>query len=593
MSTLATVHIHAPGAAEVAIILPVPTSTTWSSDDPGSPSAWHPTALLDCWHSARKVGECIELEVEISHASFIPGRPARAWLPSASVSVSAGSGWGIVPDVARPWPSSWPTKRGAWRRYGLYPAGRPDLRGKAQVIARGDMLPSPNFASWGPLNMPIAELREDLAASLATHWAEQVIYLRETLSHGQNHYYKDANGNDAFSGWYAEDSADAPVNGPDRWVWWGPKNPDDPGGSGVFFSTGWQRCVEFARYALLACQPLHERMWLAYNRATGQPITVEDYGAVTPKYVPGTGDPNNDSLPEFRNVATSDPMPLPYDTAHRIRHDRYAIVAHEFTGSPMARRMVFNAAAQCRLQWTERGGTDQWCYDLAAMYKRVQAAPHQGLLGTYGGRSMGEPALVIAAARKFGMQGGDDWAAMFLDFLEIGAPPHGVIQRAWEPSGAWSGGPHDLAHSFEVPMLEAGGLAIARQFKRPVPRQIALALRSVFCNPALLQPYESSNVGPWNYLHVGAHDGASYAKLVDGQTTPGSKPGDATHAEFGCALGYSATKDPAFLEAMATVGLPAPSVEAKKAQLEAASGLDWSSYALGQLQASTEGVVVG
>jgi hypothetical protein len=569
-----SIHFHRPDLGDRTANINGLLTTEWQSHwSPGGDN-WP-----DIWCAYRQVGECIEVELEVSNASFTVGRKARPGIASCTVSVSASTGWTLMQDLPRPWPNLWPTKRAAWRRFALYPSGRPNLRVEAGALARGSALPSPAWATWGPANMPLPALSASLTASLPPLWEAHYQGLRTALLTG------------AVMGWYAEDSEDSPRGKPNNWIVHGPDNPGAPAGSGVYFSTGWQR-EPLAKYLLLMCQPCHERMWHAYDRATGRPIVVDDYGALTPKYSPGTHDPNNNDLPEFRDVPTNDMLPDPYDTAHRIRHDRYCIAAFELTGSPMARRMVYGAAAQCRLQWTERGDPhDQYRYDLDAMFSRVQANPHQGLSGTYGGRSMGEPAFVIAAAKKFGMSGGDDWAKMFCAFCDLAAPHHGVIQRANgnppKPDGTidvWYNATNDMAHSFEVPMLGIGALAVARQFGLPVPRQIATAMRSVFCDPALLRPYYSSNVGPWDYIYVAAHDGLSYDKIPGGQTTPGSPEGDATHAELGCAIGESITGDPAFIDAMCGVGLPAADPHAKRVQLEAGTDLGWGAFALAQLQ---------
>lgn len=563
--TAIQVHFHI-GTTDSAVSVPEPTGTAWVTD-------WRPgdRHTPDVWYAVRKVGDCIEAEVEVSNASFHPGCWARPDIPHVTVTVSAGAGWTLVQGVARPWPSVWPIKRGAWRRFGVYPSGRADLRLQAQILARGQLY-NPIYSSWGPANMPLPSLNPTLASKLAADWNGRYLGLRSALPNP--------------SGWYAEDSEDSPRAKGHGWVVHGPDDPGAPAGSGVYFSTGWQRCVDFARYALLMCQPCHERMWLAYNRQTGEPITVDDYGSVTPKYSPGTHDPNNNDLPGYRGIPTNQiGLPDPYDTAHRIRHDRYPIAAFEFTGSPMARRMVLHAAAQCRLQWSERGETDQWSYNIKNMFLRVQANPHQGLSGTYGGRSLGEPAFVIAAAKKFGATDADDWAKMFLGMVGLAAPAHGVIQRNNEPGGgAWDGGANDLAHSFEVPMLGIGTLALARQFNLPIPKQIATAMRAVFVDSPL-RDYYSGNRGPWDYLYVGAHNGAAYQAITGGQTTPGAPEGDATHAALGCAIGYSITKDPAFLDASARVGLPAPSWQAKRENLYGvATDLGWDAFLLGQYQ---------
>lgn len=570
---------------EVAhVTVPLPTTPGWTTK-------WLPGELADAWYAVRKVGECIELEVEFSRASFIPGRKARPWVPDIAITQTAPAGWVLQANLNQPWPSTIPIKRGACRRYALYPAHRPDLRAAAVLIAAGQFkTPAPNFKSWGPAKLPLGSLSFAMAAQVAKVWAQRYVQLRNTLLTKTDHWAATANG-DVFTGWYAEDAQDAPWSLEGGVSVWGPPDPGAPAGSGVLWSTGWQQCVEWLRYALLSCQCLHERANLAYNRLTGQPITVDDYhGQYSPDYSPGSGDVNNQDLPEFTGVTNHDARPPMYDASHRLRFDRYIIAVAEMCDSPMIKRMIANAAAQVRLQWTERGRLGDASYypmNLSIANAQVHAHPHQGLPGTNAGRTLGEPAFIFAANRGFNgtTPGAEAWVNMYLDTIVTGCPPSGVMQRNNQPGqGAWDGGKHDLAHAFEVPMLDMGTVAVCRQFNRPIPEQVTLSLKSIYCNRALLRAYYNNQVGPWDYLWVADTEGDPYSVLPGGQTTPGSPEGDATHATLGCALGYSIVGDPEFLTAMCAVGTPAPSTEAKLAQFQAADNLDWDAFAMGTLQ---------
>lgn len=485
----------------------------------------------DVWCSLAQVGEMILAEVEVSNASITIGQKARPTI-EAEVSVAIAPGNVLVQDVRRPWPHTWFPMRAACRRYAIYPKDRPDLAQAAADLASMKVPPQfgPNGA--GPCEMAMPQL----TAAQAQFASGQAINNVGKLAAALVGNYPCA----------VEDSEDGPlIISPGGWRPHGPIDRGAPGGSGVWFDSGWQQHSAFAQLAWLQACCAYERAWHAFDRATGRPITADDYPDGALKYAAGTGDPNNGWLPEFVGIAPwPDPLPLCYDSAHSIRGMRHAIYLSDITSSPMVKRMIASEAAQMRLQFGERGAGPAYGYtpaNLKNFIAAAQASPHTGG-GISAGRIMGWPAYICAQDVKVnGLTGSEKFCDAMLEWAALCAPPHGVCQRVTHNPPAppaqdiWYDPTWDLAHSFEVPIFWFGVQSCAKQRGHGMLRGMLHAAISLFESVRKGTSY-GGDVGPMDYLYVAHRGGEPVYPLVDGK--PGSDVviGDPTHQEAFAAL---------------------------------------------------------
>lgn len=544
---------------------------TW---DPGTDSTPH------YWIANKLLRSGVALyEVERGNASVVLGQKGRHEFP-CDAEVVPGAGWLMESDCARPWPSVWPPMHCAFRRYALYPANRPDLKDDAQRAAQGTFQYPEKRAAFGPLNIALPKLTPIQEAQAAATSGGRLGAVRAALLHGSTAYISQEDGPQL-----------APWNG---WRVHGPPRGDEVGGSGVFADSGWQGNDETTRLYLLEAEMAHERAWHAYDRATGQPITADNYPDPGPKYAPGSEDVNNGWLPEFVGVAANpDPLPQAYDAAHSIRGFRFAVALRDMLDSPMALRAVSSYAAQARLAFSERGALPSGGYfppTLRNALNAARAAPNTGG-GGIAGRIAGWPAFLLAAHLKYngGSEGDRDWAAMFLEWARTCTPGHGIAQRVRHSPGSdiWYDPNFDLAHAFEAPIWYFGVAALARQTLARMPDEMRRAGVSLY-ETVRKGPYYSGDVGPMDYLFVAHRDGLPVEQLTDGKGGDEAHGlfGDATHAEALCGL-LASEYGARFLQDSCTIAHQVSSVEAKRLWLGSQSDLYTRAFLLAQLEKVT------
>lgn len=532
--------------------------------------------MPDAWVALRAHDGIIELEQEVSNASFVPGQKARA-VVDAAVSIEPPAGYEIVEDCSRPWPTRWYPMHAAFRRFVMYPTGRPGLHDDAKRIAAGVMdtkTAQLGHENYGPCNMPMPKLSPQQDTAGRQRVANWLSHLRSMLTMNQIGTVEDSEDGLLVANLFG-------------WRPWGIPARDAPAGSGIFFWTGWEWCQDHAAYLWLAAACNHERQWHAYHRKTGEPITADDYGDPGPMYQQATRDPNNGWLPEFRGVAaTLDPIIDPYNAGHSIRGFRHLIALSEMSDSPMVKRALAGQAAQWRLQCSERGPHPSGGYtppSLRTYRDWMKAAPHNGFYGSDTGRQNGWPAFLIAQSIKKGAAKNMPWAKMFVEFVELGAMPNGILSRcAAQPGSVWHDPDHDTAHAFEVPILYAGATGCARQAGVPVPPSMLRAFQALY-EESPKAPYYSGEVGPYNYSYVAERGGAPYQTVIGGKAW-NNPQGDATHTQTGSALAISQSSDPRYLVSSAGVGAATPDWKAKKKMLEGKADLKNDAGLLAQYQ---------
>jgi len=545
-------------------------------------SAWNPGSDLTphTWIAQKRLHSGVVIfEVECGNASIVRGQKARALFP-CDVVVQAPDGWAVVQECERTWPYVWPPMHCAFRRFALYPSNRPDLQPEAIRAARGWLWSEyqTRKLAFGPANLPLPNLTPLQQSLASATCGSRLGLVRSALLNGTTTYISQEDGPQL-----------PPWNG---WRVHGPPRGDEVGGSGVFImDSGWQGCDEMVQLYLLESEMAHERAWHAYDRATGKPITADDYPDPGPKYAPGTGDPNNGWLPEFIGVAVNpDPLPTSYDSAHRVRGDRFAIALCECLDSAMTERAVASYAAQARLAFSERGALPAYGYEpdtLRNALNDAKAAPNTGG-GGKAGRIAGWPGIAVAAHLKYngGSEGDRDWAAMFLEWARTCTPTHGIAQRVHTNPGTsiWYDANWDLAHAFEAPIWYFAVASLARQTLARMPDDMRRAGISLY-ETVRKGPYYSGDVGPMDYLFVAVRDGAPVDPLVNGKGGDEAHGlyGDATHAEAFCGL-LASEYGARFLEDSCMIAHQTTSVEAKRFWLQGQTDLYTRAFLLAQLQ---------
>lgn len=538
--------------------------------------SWNPTELgPDVAYITEYAGNpnIVVLEVEVSNASIEVGVLKSAHpVVDATVRVIPETGWTLVsPTMRRPWPDRWPLRRGTWRRYALYPTAMPELATEALNAALG--IYRSVSRAYGPLEMPLPRLTLTQKIQIEGAAAGQLDAILNALEHGA-----------PFVG---EDTADSLTLFPGHgWRPCGDGVPYDFGGPGIVFSRGWQQNEKYARRCLLMAQSAHEMQWLAYRRSDGKPVTVEDYGAVTPQYSPDSSDPNNSMLPEFKDVADDLFLPKPDDFAHRIRTDSYLIVAAEQMGSEMAKRSIHGCAATVRLAYSERGPGTVNGYtpqNVKNWNAYATAYPDEGY-GLLAGRTMGWPMAIVAESKKLGggNRGDLDWAQAMEKFIYDGVMHSNyTLQRVTGsgPDDVWYMPGFDTAQSFEQPIFWYGACSIMRQFGF-VAAFVGNAARELLSSP--LRPYYNNSVGPYHFVAVAQTAGQPI--LITTGKGNGEQEGDATHMEVFAAIARHVTKRVEFLDLGAKVGVPTATWLDKMHSLQQQTDLSGTALYLAQCQ---------
>lgn len=545
-----------------------------SSPTPWSGMLWMPSdSMPDLAVFIRRVDDIVEIEYEVSHASIVPGQTAKT-KPAcpARVHLLPSKFWIVVRDLQRELPSWWPVGRGAWRRCCLVPVDRPDMITRAREIAGGVFCPEwpKRRLSYGPTNMPLPKLGDQQAAVIMHTDEQRLQGLRVGLVNG-------------LPVWI-DDTQDGPVlvieNG---WRPYGPISQYAQGGSAIYFSTGWRQNIFDLQLAVLMSQCERERMIWYYDRATGTPISVENYGTPSPDLWGGP-------MPETIGVPNHDPNPIPIDFAHEIRGCRRTIQLTEQMSSPMARRCIGGLAAMARLRFSEHGRLPVPGYNvvnLAALLNEAGKAPGTGILGATCGRMIGWSAFEVAQDAK--VNGWTDpkrsWATAFEQLIAGAAMPSGAFQKAYGPPfpanpGFWS------MQTMEYPILAYGYMGLCTQHKTMPSRAILNGLTSIY-GPGTqvpILPYYGGR-GPWKFLRTFT-DAGPIVPLSAGDPGDEHVQGDATHAEAAIALAYHVTGDVAWLERSALYNTPLPSWQEKLAYLTggAATAIDWQAFLVGQMQ---------
>lgn len=541
---------------------------------------WSPGAgLPDVWYAIKEERGCILLEYEVSNAAIKVGqmysaRPVR----DATITFQVHSDWILVDPAPRTMPTKHPTKRLHCRRLAFYPKSRPDLQSMAMTLAMGTLWSewSTRKKAFGPLNLPLPTLANNVRTFNDQLYAARHLALKTALANQTT--------------WTGEDGEDGVLMHINGYHPWGPLDRAAPGGSGIFHDTGWQDSVNFARYALLAHQCVMERMWVTYHKSDGRPVSCDDYGNPSPDYKPGSWDPNNHELPEFRGVQTSDVLPLPYDPAHHIRALRYAMAGYEMTGSPLCRRHLIVMAEQLRLAYPEKGprpAYGYWPENLNNMLGVAQANPNKG--GPLAcGRILGWCAWAGAIRLKLAghTPGWDSWANMMIQLAKTAAMPSGLVQRHYEPP-KWADDKHDGAQSFEAGLFWPGVMAICKQMNQVVPAA------SIVCAETLYEDMPSlryhGGKGPIHFVDVAHHDTATgnfdtIDHPMTGTPTDPANPGDSAHLDHYCAL-MASLGDPHWLTINAPMGnTPASSPTHKRSILESKTSINGEAFLLAQLQ---------
>jgi len=558
----------------------IPFSATGPEGEWG-PLQWCPDAARpDASCFLRRSDPFIDGEVAIGNVSIVP-RKVAATKPAhgARIQVTPGAGWTIAWDLERPWPTWFPIGRETWRRFCLYPEGRPELKAAAEARAQGTFHPDweRRRLTYGPTNMPLPKLGRKQAANVEAADAARLATVRDALARRIPFYVDDRE--DGVQAYPADHS---PL---------GPRDGGAPGGSGIYFSTGWRQNRKDLQLAVLLAPCEHVRMLRYYRRGTGAVLSVDDY--------PGPGispDLWGGPLPETVGVANSDPIFVPYDFAHEIRGTRRTIQLTEQMDSPMARRSLAGVAALARMRFSERGRLPVPGYhavNVASLLLQVRAAPHTGIWGSTAGRQIGWAAFEIAQDIKVngGTPGQRRWASDFLDLIETAETPAGVFQKAWGapfPEKLDAQGNRVFAmQTFEYVILAYGvcGLAIQTGTSRG-RSSIQRGLEEIY-GPSTrvpIMPHYSTG-GPWRFLWSADSHGP-LAHLKDGQGTSPQGQGDATHAEAAIALAYHLTGDAAWLDRMRLYHGHFPSWRHKLAALTdpGATGIDWQAFAVAAMQ---------
>jgi hypothetical protein len=486
-------------------------SMRWSPSETG-PDVW-------CAILPQQDGSTVA-EIEVSNCSIVPGVPSRSKpLLSAEVSVEG------VEGVRMFWPSIWPMGRAAWRRFAL--PGSPNKNASA-----GNFCPSwrQRQKSYGPCNLPLPTLGTQQAAlmlSADTASARQVL-----------------NALDGVLGFpfHVDDTADGVVNpGPSGWNCWGPSDPGQVGGTGIYFLRGGRQNIADLRRAFLIAQCEHERMRRWYRRDTGEPISTEDYPGQTPDL---WGYP---IPPEAMIPTAPDPLPTPSDFAHEIRGCSRTIQVAEQADSPMAKRSLAGLAGLARLRFSHRGRLPVPGYipvNLRALQAQADLAPNTGLWGSTGGRQIAWAAFEVAESAKLSGWVGEarTWATAFLHLIDTASMPTGPLQKAQGPpfpAGVFT------CQTFEQVILCYGIVGLARQLGVAIPMAVHRILEGIYGPNQVvgILPYYGSSTGPPHFIKTADDAGVPVPVLNQGYPN-GEEPGDATHALSALALAASMDPNP-------------------------------------------------
>lgn len=556
-------------------------------DDPAHDwmPAWFPSDdpdVPDMDARSMKTAEGLVLfEIAVGNTSILPGnkgatKPGHA----CSVGIGISPGWSIVSPIGhnRGFPTLWPIGRETWRRLVCYPNNRPELARKAQLLANGPWHPKwrANQKSYGPCNMPLPLLSAGQHPVIFQHDKALLAGLSNGI-HGDK----------------LDDSEDAVLMYSHGWFPHGPPRGDTEGGSGIYFSQGWRQNDADRGVAMAMAPSEHERMLHYRHRATGLPLSVDHY--------PGTGpspDLWGDVLPEIKGVPNFDPLPPPYDFAHRIRGRRRTHQLAQQVDSPMARYSVASGAAYGRMQFSERGRMPVPGYhpeNLATWEQQVANAPGTGLWGKIGGRMMGWTFYDLAMDAKVNgwTAGNQAYAERVLAMIGKGATAAGVFQKGYGgsfPSVVDAAGKAIyVMQTFEYDILAYGVIGLATQLgggSSAATRAILNGLGQIYGPDTLIEigPYYGGK-GPWKWIHVADSNGP-IAPLDKGEPLGGNILGDATHAESGIALALhmQSRGSSAWLQRAAMYDDPAPTWKDKLRRLEAQTRLDWEGFLYGQLQ---------
>ncbi len=539
--------------------------------------SWSPGGgLPDVWYAIKYEKGCILLEWEASNASIQIGQMYSAKPASlADLTFTTHPDWVLVDPAPRSLPRQWPTKRTICRRVAFHPKSRPSLYDTAWKLACGplwDEWPT-RKQGFGPLEMPLPDLAQNVQSFNDGLYAGRYIALKTALA--------------LQTTWTGDDGEDGilmHVNGRHPW---GPTDRAAPGGSGVFHDTGWQSSESFARFALLAHQCVMERMWVAYHKGSGKNVSCDDYGNPSPDYKPGSWDPNNHELPEFRGVPNSDILPLPYDPAHHSRALRYGMAAYEMTGSPMCKRHLIGMAEQLRLAYPEKGprpAYGYWPENLNNMLGVAQANPNKG--GPLAcGRILGWTAWAGAIRMKLEppTQGWKDWSRMMLTLAKTATMPSGFIQRHYEPP-KWADAAHDGAQSFEAALFWPGIWALSKQYGATVPVGAIDCACTMYRGSVPILKYHGGR-GPIHFVDVAMHGGLPIDAPTSGTPTDPLNPGDSAHVDHYLALMSHETGSTTWLDDAAGMGhTTSVSAAGKHAILTQKSSINGEAFLLAQYQ---------
>lgn len=545
---------------------------------PANDGAWHESwsagdDLPDVWVAARALGDSAVIEVEISNASCVVGKPARKRV-NATVSIRGPPGYTLQDPYGIRWPTTWPEQRSAFRRFGLVRDDNTTTERRVNEYVLGRRLSAwPDRAlRFGPANLPLPTLSASQAAAYEARdsnaFAECLLAVR------------------AGQPWHYEDWEDGPVRAPIvGWgSYWGSDDRAAPAGSGVQFARGYQRNEHFARLALLASMLCDAGQRVQYDRATGRPLSVEDYPSPSPDYKPGSGS-TNDRLPEWQGAPAF--LPEEFDPAHQIREVGWWICGWEMTGSPACARMILGQAEEQRLIYSDRGPQPAYGYapeNVRNWITSLELKPHWGYAGSIFGRQIGWSLWVEAMALKIdptnnGLRthvGAMDHA------LHLAAMPSGIVQRMHSVP-LWNDSTHDSFQAFEVAILDFGWYAGNLQAGLPVPPEILTSAHSLYDNGP------RPGGGPYHFTYcrdaVGGLLEPPYA-LGKG-SDDGLAPGDPTHVEALLGLCHAIDGDEHWLSLGARFGLTGTTAadwRTKQEVLEKWSDLGWPAIWLAQAQ---------
>jgi hypothetical protein len=546
-----------------------------------SPLLWAPDdALPDVSCFLRRSGNLVEGELAVGNVSIVPGKPAKA-ARTSTIAVEPGSGWSIVWDLERPWPTLYPIGRETWRRFCLHRADDPGSRAEAERRARGVFHPEweKRKLAFGPTNMPLPRLAKFQAAAIEGIDATRLETIRKSLA--------------ALVPFTVDDREDAVFAFPGGHSPLGPRDGGSPGGSGIQFATGWRQNPKDLEIAVLVAPCEHARMLRYARRDTGAILSVDDY-----PNAPYSPDLWGGPLPETVGVANDDPLPPPYDFAHEIRGSRRTIQLTEQLDSPMAKRSLAGVAAVARMRFSERGRMPPvegyFPVNVASLLQQARSFPHTGVWGSTAGRQIGWAAFENAQCIKVngGSSGQRKWAADFLDLMEVAETPAGVFQKAWGnpfPEKVDAQGKKIFCmQTFEYVILAYGACGLAIQTGSERGKGVFLKGFAQIYGPAtkvpILKYYHA--VGPWKFIDTADETGAIRAELSDGSPASEDVVGDATHAEAAIALAHHLTGDPAWIERMRLYNAGFATWKKKLAALTSrdATEIDWQAFAVAQMQ---------